>query len=117
MPITNTLNWNVVRGDTWSRVFTLRDEQNAVPTGLAGSFITVTVRNQYDTQVLQADTASGEVTADGTTGEVAVAIDDETTDAIEVGQYAYDLEVLSASGVRKTPVLGTLTVRNDVTRS
>jgi hypothetical protein len=119
MPVTNTLNWTVMRNDTWSRVFTIRDESNAVPVGLATSTITLTIRDQYDAQVLQVSKGdlADSLTVDGTTGEIAASITFADTEGIPVGQYAYDIEIQSASGVRLTPVIGTLTVRNDVTRS
>lgn len=116
MPVTNRINWTVVRGDSWTRTFTIRDENNAVPSGLATATITMTARDSYDTEVISVDTAGGEITANGTTGEVTVSIDDADTAAIKTGQYGYDVEVLSAAGVRLTPVLGTLTVRNDYSR-
>ena len=117
MAVTNTLNWTVVRGDDWTRTFTIRDETNAVPDGLATATITCTIRDQYDTVVLSGTTTAGDITASGTTGEVVVHLDDGDTDDLAPGEYDYDIEIVSSSGVRLTPVLGTLTVRNDVTRS
>jgi hypothetical protein len=117
MALTTILDWTVVRADTWSRTFTIRDENNDVPAGLATSTITMTTRDVYDAVTIVADTAAGEITANGTTGEVTVVLSSTDTAAVKVGQYRYDLEVLSVAGVRLTPVIGSLTVRNDYSRS
>lgn len=111
------LNLTMIRNDTWQHDFTLRDEENNPPVGLATSECTFTVRSvAHDSVAVSGTTTGGEIVQNGSTGVVSVTIPMADTD-VDPGKYKYDLQVVPASGlIRTTAVDGALVVKEDQTR-
>lgn len=104
----------LVRGDTWTRAWELRDANDA-PIDLTGATARLQVRDDADAVVIAASTADGRLTITPGAGRIDMRVPYAAT-AIAPGGYRFDLEVTHADGTRRTYEQDTLVVLADVAR-
>jgi hypothetical protein len=116
MSLAGIYNITADRGATFTRTITLL-EQNGTPQNLTGYTAKMDVRETYDSNAvaLQLSTTNNRITIDGTNGKISLNVAADNM-ALAPFQYVYDLEVTSSAGVVDRVVMGTFTVRPEVTR-
>lgn len=105
----------LVRGDTWQRVWLLRDA-GGEPIDLSGGSARMQLRSGGGATLVECSTANGRLTIDGPAGRIDLALPWEEAEALAPGRYVYDLEVTLASGQRQTCDRAVLLVVEDITR-
>jgi len=111
-------NWiEMKRGDTL-QFDALWAQGNGDPVDLTGYTAKMQVRPQTENgaPVLDLSTGGSGITLGGASGTILVTAPAATTRAIAPGEYVYDLELTSPTGVVTTIVAGTFTLFADVTR-
>lgn len=104
------------QGATFDRVITWKDSNgNAV--NLTGYTAKSQIRTTYDssTIVLEMSTANGRITLGGVLGTITINVAAANMN-FSGGQYVYDLELTSAGGTVTRLVMGTFTLRDEVTK-
>ena len=120
MATVGTGNLTAHRGDTWVLDFLYKDSAGAA-IDLTGYKARLQVRTDYrQTPLLSLSSyvLSGylqALTITGALGKIALNVPASNME-IPSGEYQYDIEVESASGVITTLARGSLTVTDDVTR-
>ncbi|GAB4483861.1 MAG: hypothetical protein OHK0044_33290 [Burkholderiaceae bacterium] len=104
----------LVRGDTWTRAWELRDANDA-PIDLSGATARLQVRDEADAVLISASTSDGRLTITPGAGRIDMRVPFAAT-ALAPGSYRYDLEVTHADGTRRTYEQETLVVLADVAR-
>jgi DNA-binding IclR family transcriptional regulator len=104
----------LVRGDTWTRAWELRDAAGA-PIDLTGATARLQVRDDADAVLIAASTSDGRITVTATAGRIDMKVPYSAT-ALAPGSYRFDLEVTHADGTRRTYEQDTLVVLADVAR-
>ena len=111
--------YNIVcdQGATFDRTLTWKDN-NGNPVDLTGYTARMQVRSVVDSSVvlLSLTTANSRIVLGGVAGTVQLTVDPTVMAAVAGGQYVYDLELVSAGGSVSRLVMGTFTVRDEVTR-
>ena len=112
--------YNIVadQGATFSRIITWKDD-TGTPVNLTGYSARMQVRQRYvsSTAVLSlTSTPAAGISLGTTNGQITVIVAAATMAGIEAGEYRYDLELVSGSGVVTRLLMGSFTVRAEVTR-
>ena len=109
-----TKNMSIVRGDTKTYKLVFRNQ--------AGDIVDIT--NYTVMFTLKSDSADDDDDAlisktmtveSGESGEATLTLSPSDTD-IDGGIYVYDIQLVTASGSVHTPVTGTVTIQDDVTK-
>ena len=111
--------YNIVadQGATFSRAFIKKDdEKRIIP--LTGYSARMQVRETYDSQntVLNLTTENDYIIIEGARGILSIVIPDDDTRILTPGEYVYDLELIYPDGQVERMLMGTFTVRREVTR-
>lgn len=118
MPVlAGTYNIVADQGATFSRAFIKKDdEKRIIP--LTGYTARMQVRETYDSidTVLDLTTENDYIIIDGSRGIISVVIPDNTTRVLIPGEYVYDFELIYPDGKVERMLMGTFTVRREVTR-
>ena len=109
-----TKNMSIVRGDTKAYKLVFRNQ--------AGDVVDIT--NYKVMFTLKADSGDTDANAkisktmtvtSGASGEATLTLTSSDTN-IDAGIYVYDIQLVTASGSVHTPVTGTVTIQDDVTK-
>lgn len=104
------------RGDTL-QVDVLWSQSNGTPVNLTGYTARMQVRPQPGDGAPILDLTSGSgITLGGSAGTIAATAPPATTRTFAPGEYVYDLELTSPTGVVTTIIAGQFVVYADVTR-
>jgi hypothetical protein len=105
------------QGATFQRVLTWKDSTNTA-VNLTGYTARMHIRNEYESTsfVLALTTENSRIALGGATGRVTLTVDATTMTNLFADTYVYDLELVSGAGVVTRLVMGTFTVRREVTR-
>lgn len=118
MPVlAGTYNIVADQGATFSRAFIKKDdEKRIIP--LTGYTARMQVREAYDSQntVLDLTTENDYIIIEGARGILSIVIPDDDTRILTPGEYVYDLELIYPDGQVERMLMGTFTVRREVTR-
>lgn len=118
MPVlAGTYNIVADQGATFSRAFIKKDdEKRIIP--LTGYTARMQVRESYDSTgtVLNLSTDNDYIIIDGSRGIISVVVPDDETRILNPGEYVYDLELIYPDGQVERMLMGTFTVRREVTR-
>ena len=118
MPVlAGTYNIVADQGATFSRAFIKKDdEKRIIP--LTGYTARMQVRESYDSTgiVLNLNTDNDYIIIDGSRGIISVVVPDDETRILNPGEYVYDLELIYPDGQVERMLMGTFTVRREVTR-
>lgn len=108
-------NFTTGQGETFTRTVTWKINTTAVD--ITGYTARMQVRKTHrsSTADVSLTHASG-LTLGGAAGTIDITITAATTAALTAGQYVYDLELVSASGVVTRVLEGTFTLTAEVTR-
>jgi len=111
-----TTHLSMVRGDNKLYKVTVKDSAGVV-VNILGYTASFTVRNNPldTTSVISKTTASGITITDPANGVMQVALSNTDTE-IDVGKYAYDIEVVDTLSRHITVLKGNFSVTFDVTR-
>ncbi len=106
-------NIQLWRNDSWVQTFAITAEN--VPVNLTGSTITIQVRKTANASAvdLSLSTGGNGITISGV-GNNQIVLNKVVN--IAAGNYLYDMNVTSPSGVVKTYVWGTFLVQEDITK-
>jgi hypothetical protein len=102
------------RGDTWSRVWVLKNPVKQ-PIDLSGATARLHVRNNAKALIYAASTVNWDIVVDGTAGKLTLTVAAAETAAWAPGTYKFDLEVTHADGTVKTYESSALAVLEDQT--
>lgn len=106
----------VYRGETLQRVFTYKDS-DGVAVNLTGYSASMQVRKSLtDGVALELSTVNSRITLGGSLGTVTLLVSATDTATVDVGQYFYDLELTSGSGVVTRLIEGRFQVKESFTR-
>lgn len=103
------------QGATFNNVFTYKVGGTAV--NLTGYTAAMQVRTSYTASPIISLTTSSGITLGGSAGTITVNISATTTASYTSGQYIYDLELTSPSGVVTRLLQGRFTITSEVTRA
>jgi hypothetical protein len=111
--------YNIIadQGSTFTRQLTWNDSAGS-PVNLTGYTARMDVRTSIDAAgaaVLSLTTTNGRIVLGGSAGTINLSAEATATQAVEAGNYVYDLEVVSGSTVTRL-VQGSFVVRGEVTR-
>ena len=114
--MSQTINWTVGQGETWSLNLTWKDS-SGTPVNLTGYSARMQARETYaaTSTVLSLTSGSG-ITLGGTAGTIGISVGAATTAAIGAATYVWDLEVVSGGSAVTRLVQGNLVVTPEVTR-
>lgn len=115
MRVTLPLRERHTRGDTFSRMWVLRDNAGN-PIDLTGAQVRVQMRDASDAVVASASVDDGRIVLTPASGSISMSIPFSAMDNVAVGQYRYDVEVTFPSGYRRTIYYAFVDVVDDVTR-
>lgn len=113
----------LIRGDSWTTVFSLKDPNSPVnpnsprdPINLTGATARLQLRKVATPAVvsLLCTTSNTKIVLSALLGKLSMSVPPADTVAL-LGKYLYDLEVTFADGTVMTVVQGTLTVLADIT--
>ena len=111
--------YNIIadQGATFSRAFIKTDDAGRV-IPLTDYTARMQVREQYEsaTTVLSMTTENDYIVIDGARGIISVVIPDDETRVLIPGEYVYDFELIYPDGQVERMLMGTFTVRREVTR-
>lgn len=107
----------VDQGATFSQVFIKKDSKKRV-IPLTGFTARMQVRQSYDSPetVLNLTTENDGIIIDETKGMINILVPAATMTNISGGKYVYDLELVDPDGAVERLVMGSFTVRAEVTR-
>lgn len=111
--MSNRYDTVIPQGATWTRSFQWLTGSPAAAVNLAGATARMTLRAFGQTAV-ELTTANGRIAIDGPTGTTTCTLDATTTAALAITSYAYDLEVVIGSTVKRLAE-GYLTVSPNIT--
>ncbi len=105
------------QGATFTRTITWLGATGS-PVDNTGYTARMQVRSKYtsDTAVLSLSSPASGITLGGANGKVIITSSATVMAAVVAGEYRYDLEMVSSSGVVTRLLMGTFTVRPEVTR-
>jgi hypothetical protein len=111
--------YNIIcdQGATFTRQLTWNDA-NGSAVNLTNYTARMDVRTSIDAAgaaVLSLTTTNGRIVLGGTAGTISLSAEATATEAVESGNYVYDLELVSGSTVTRL-VQGSFVVRGEVTR-
>jgi hypothetical protein len=111
--------YNIIadQGSTFSRQLTWNDSTGS-PVNLTGYTARMDVRSSIDAvgaATLSLTTENGRIVLGGSAGTINLSAEATATQAVEAGNYVYDLELVSGSTVTRL-VQGSFTLRGEVTR-
>ena len=111
--------YNIIadQGSTFSRQLTWNDS-NGSAVNLTGYTARMDVRTSIDAAgaaVLSLTTTNGRIVLGGSAGTINLSAEATATQAVESGNYVYDLELVSGSTVTRL-VQGSFVLRGEVTR-
>jgi len=111
--------YNIIadQGATFTRTVTWNDSSGS-PVNLTGYSARMQVRQRYvsTSTVLSLSSPSSGITLGTSNGQITITASATVMAAIEAGEYRYDLELVSLSGVVTRLLMGSFTVRAEVTR-
>ena len=113
-----TADLTIGQGETWSQVLVYKTGSPATAVNLTGYTARMQARSAYSshTVVVELTTTNGRIALGTTNGQITLSLSATETAALAAGRYVYDLELVSAGGVVKRLVEGTLTITPEVTR-
>lgn len=103
------------RGDTFSRMWVLRDNAGN-PINITGAQVRAQLRTSTDVVVAEASTENGRISLQPLAGTIVMSIPYTAMTTVNPGQYWYDVEVTLPSGYRRTVYYATVDIQGDVTR-
>jgi hypothetical protein len=105
------------QGCTWQQRLVYKAGDPAVPVDLTGWTARMQVRATVDSPevLLELSTENGGITLGGPTGEISLDVSAATTAAFTWTSGLFDLELVSAGGIVKRPLRGSIGVRREVT--
>lgn len=111
--------YNIIadQGATFTRAFIKKDdEKRIIP--LTGYTARMQVKESYDssTKVLDLTTQNGRILIEGERGVISVNVPESQMTAISPGEYVYDFELIYSGGQVERMLMGTFTVRGEVTK-
>ena len=111
--------YNIIadQGATFARVVTWKDD-TGTPVNLTGYSARMQVRQRYvsTSTVLSLTSPSSGITLGTTNGQIQINVSATTMAGISAGDYRYDLELVSGGGIVTRLLMGSFTVRAEVTR-
>lgn len=111
--------YNIIadQGATFSRGMVRKDHQKRV-VPLTGYTARMQVRPEIESSVIILDltTENNGIVIDASKGQITLQATAATMATISAGKYVYDLELISSSEDVERLVMGTFTVRAEVTR-
>lgn len=111
--------YNIVadQGATFSRVIIWKDD-TGTPVDITGYSARMQVRQRYvsTSTVLSLTSPSSGISLGTTNGQIQIVVSASTMAGVDAGDYRYDLELVSGSGVVTRLLMGSFTVRAEVTR-
>ena len=112
--------YNIVadQGATLQRTVTWLDA-NDQPVNLTGYTARMQVRQRYvstSTVLSLTSSPAAGISLGTTNGQITITVSATSMAAVEAGEYRYDLELVSGSGVVTRLLMGSFTVRAEVTR-
>lgn len=111
--------YNIVadQGATFSRVLTWKNSAGTA-INLTGYTAEMQIRPTVDasTASLTLSTTNGRIALGGAAGTITLTVQASDMAALAEGQYVHDLELTSSGGAVTRLVMGTFTVRGEVTR-
>lgn len=111
--------YNIIcdQGATFSRAIVRKDSQKRV-VPLPGYTARMQVRSTIDSSdvIITLTTENNRIIIDPPKGQITLQIDATTTAEINAGKYVYDLELISPQGSVERLIMGSFTVRGEVTR-
>jgi hypothetical protein len=116
MALAGTYNIIADRGATFTRIITWKDANGAL-INLTGYTAKLQVRQTYTSTVadLELSTANGRIVLGGAAGTIQLTAP-YTAMNFSADQYVYDLEMTSAASVVSRLVMGSFTLREEVTQ-
>ena len=111
--------YNIIadQGSTFTRQLTWNDSAGSA-VNLTGYTARMDIRSSIDAAgaaVLSLTTTNGRIVLGGSAGTINLTAEATATQAVESGNYVYDLEVVSGSTVTRL-IQGSFTLRGEVTR-
>jgi hypothetical protein len=103
------------QGATFDSTFTYKIGGTAV--NLTGFTAAMQVRTAYPASPFISLTTGSGITLGGSAGTIRVVISATSTASYKAGQFLYDLELTSASGVVTRLIQGKFTITSEVTRA
>lgn len=104
-------NLKIDQGSDYATTITLTDD-NGDPLELVGYTGQAQIRKYYTSSV----SYDFDVAINGSTGQVTLSIDSETTNTIVAGRYVYDVELTDITGIVSRVLEGIVTITPGVTR-
>lgn len=110
------VNFLCPQGSTFRKTVTYKIDD--VPVNLTGYSSRLKVRETvYDTDIIVSLATSGSgITLGGSAGTIDLLIDDDVTAEFPAGNWVYDLEIESGSGITDRLIEGNFIVTPEVTR-
>lgn len=107
----------IYQGETFSKVFTWKTGDPKNPVDLTGYTARMQIRKKYGSTVvlLSLTTENGGVTLGGVAGTIILNISAADTSSIDWTAGVYDLELISAGGIVKRLLQGTIKISPEVT--
>ena len=112
--------YNIIadQGATFSRTVTWLGS-NGQPINLSGYTARMQVRQRYvstSTVLSLTSSPAAGISLGTSNGEITITVSASSMAAVEAGEYRYDLELISGSGVVTRLLMGSFTVQAEVTR-
>lgn len=109
------MDFEFPRGDTFPFKFKLKDKQGQEIILSSGDklFFTVKKNSKSTERAFQKTLANGIVY--GEDGYYHITIESDDTATLNYGDYSYDIELKTATGVVKTLIIGTITLTDEIT--
>ncbi len=105
----------LTRGDTWQRVWVLKNKATLQPIDLTGVTVRLHVRNNAKALIHAASTMNGDIVVDGVAGKLSLTVAASVTAAWTPGTYKFDVEVTYTDGTVRTYESTALAVLEDQT--
>ena len=105
--------WSVIKGDTFKRSLALL-QSNGQPYNLTGASITGQVRNASTDALIATFVVA--IDSPATLGTALLSLADDTTAALGVDLYVFDIKLGTAAGETKTLLAGEFRVTRRVTQ-
>ncbi|MFZ5548086.1 MAG: hypothetical protein ACOZJX_05275 [Pseudomonadota bacterium] len=106
----------IEQGCTWQQRLIYKAGDPLTPVDMTGWTARLHVRTTVESPelLLELTTENGGITLGGTTGEISIDLSAADTAAITWPTGLFDLELVSAGGIVKRVLRGTIAVRRDV---
>lgn len=110
------MDFEFIRGDTFPFKFKLKDKngQEIILSNTDNLYFTVKKTSKSTERAFQKTLAGGEIVY-GEDGYYHITIESDDTAELDYGDYRYDIELKSATGIVKTLILGTITLTDEIT--